>query len=693
MRERTTRWASVEGWPVPLGPTYVPEEDAYNFALYSKHAESVTLLLYGIDDFVNPLLALRLDYTRHKTARIWHCRLPGAALRGAGFYAYSVEGPPPAGRYEWHAFDREKVLVDPYATRIYFPPAFDRRAAMAPGSNAGRAPLGIIPASERPFEWDAGERPRHDADLVLYELHVRGFTRSASSGVSREKRGTYLGLVDKIPYLQELGITAVELMPVFQFDPQDGNYWGYMPMSFFTPHDGYAVRPGCGRQHDELRTMVKALHEAGIEVILDVCYNHTAEGDHRGPVYGFKGIDNSTYYLLTGDPSRPYADFTGTGNSLHTANRYVRKMIVDSLRFWVDEMHVDGFRFDLASVFTRRSDGSISLEDPGIFGDVMADPVLAATRLIAEPWDAAGIEHLGRNLPGLTWSQWNARFRDDVRRFVRGDPGMVASLMCRLYGSDDLFPGDRIHAHRPYQSINYVSCHDGFTLYDLVSYDRKRNWANGLNNADGPVENYGWNCGWEGDESVPPDVRRLRLQQAKNLTCLLLLSNGIPMLRAGDEFLQTQGGNSNPFNQDNETSWLDWTRLEANREFFRFCALMIAFRKAHPSLCRSRFWREDVRWYGADGPVDLSSESRQLGVFLHGASEGDQDLYMMFNAGAADRVFRIQEGVPGEWSRIVDTSLASPDDIQERAREIPVAAPTYSVRGHSVVILTRREGS
>jgi isoamylase len=686
-----TSWASEEGLPAPLGVTWVEAEQAYNFALYSKHAESVTLLLYRLDDVVNPAVTCPLNSLKHKSGRVWHCRVPRAAMNDARYYAYTVAGPGARGRFEWHAFDPAKVLLDPYARSVFFAETFDRRSAIGPGSNAGRAPLGLIAAEGLTFDWSGDRRPRHEWDTVIYELHVRGFTAHPSSGVSPEARGTYAGLIEKIPYLKELGVTAVELMPVFQYDPQEGHSWGYMPINFFAPHHGYATRPSaCAcEQHHEFRAMVQALHAADIEVILDVVYNHTGEGNHQGPVYSFKGIDNSTYYLISGRPEDPYENFSGTGNSLHCANHYVRKMILDSLRYWGTEMHVDGFRFDLASIFTRRADGTIDLDDPPIFGDIVADPHLAAARLIAEPWDAAGAYHLGRDFPGITWLQWNGRFRDDTRRFVRGDPGLVGVLMTRLYGSDDLFPDDRMSAYHAYQSVNYITSHDGFTLYDLVAYNQKRNWANGHHNTDGPSENYSWNGGWEGDADVPPDVVRLRQRQVKNFCCLLFLSNGTPMLRAGDEFMQTQGGNSNPYNQDNETSWLDWDRLAANRDVFRFFKLMIAFRKAHRSLGRSRFWRDDVRWYGVGPAVDLAHHSRSLAFYLDGASQQDVDLYVMINAWETDLVFTVQAGSAAQWRRVVDTALDSPDDFREPGAEAALTSQAYLVRGRSVVVLVR----
>ena len=688
------RWAAAEGLPFPLGATWIEEERAFNFALYSKHAESVELLLYTREDIVNPALVYAFDYLRNKSGRVWHCRISLDAVNGAVYYAYRIDGPLPAGRFEWHAFDREKVLLDPYAISVFFPPSLDRLAASRPGSNAGKAPLGVIAGDYHGPSGRSAPRPaRHEAAAVIYEMHVGGFTRHPSSGVDAEARGTYAGVIARIPYLKELGVTVVELMPVCQFDPSDGNYWGYAPLNFFAPHNGYLARRDGRSQHEECREMIDALHAADIEVILDMVYNHTGEGDHTGPTYSCKGIDNSTYYLISEHPDRPYADFSGAGNTLNCVNPAVRKMIMDSVRHWVHEMGVDGFRFDLASIFTRNADGSINLGEAPLLSDMASDPGLAGLRLIAEPWDAAGAYQLGRAFPGIAACQWNGRFRDDVRRFVRGDPGMVPLLMRRLYGSDDLFPDDRLHAYRPHQSVNYIASHDGFTLYDLAAYSRKRNWANGHGNTDGADENFSWNCGWEGDDGTPPQVARLRRQQVKNFCCLLFLSNGTPMLRAGDEFMQTQAGNNNPYNQDNETAWLDWRRLHANADVFRFFRLMIAFRKAHPSLARSRFWREDVRWYGLGREPDLSHDSRSLAFALHGASQGDHDLYVMINAYSEDLDFNVQEAAAAEWRRVVDTSLESPSDFLESGNESPLQSSHYVVAARSTVILIREPSS
>lgn len=676
-------WEQVEGSPSPLGAIWVDSRRAYNFSLYSRCATGVTLRCYLRDNPAKPVYEYRLDPRINKTGRIWHCWAPVERLRGATLYAYRVEGPtdPAVG----HRFDPEKVLLDPYAHAVHFPPDFDRDAAIRPGPNDGRAPLGVLPpqASDG-FDWGESSPPRHTSKAIVYELHVRGFTARANSGVSSAKRGTFAGLIEKIPYLQELGVTVVELLPVHQFDPREGNYWGYMTLNFFAPHRQYA----CGDPIEEFREMVKAFHAAGIEVWLDVVYNHTCEGDEHGPAYSYRGIDNQSYYLLTPDLSH-YLNDSGCGNMLRAAHPSVRMLVLGSLRYWAREMCVDGFRFDLASILTRNYDGSVNLTEPALLTEITMIAHYTDVSLVAEAWDL-GSYQLGRAFPALTWRQWNGKFRDDIRSFVRGDPGKVGALMLRLYGSDDLFPDGVIDTCRPSQSVNYVTSHDGFCLYDLVSYDRKHNQANGHDNTDGTDDNLSWNCGWEGDRDVPADVLALRRRQVKNFFCLLMLANGTPMFCAGDEFLNTQHGNNNPYNQNNETTWLDWGLLNSNRDMLHFVHGMIAFRKAHPSICRSRFWREDVRWYGVNKGVDLSEHSHSLAYCLLGASRDDDDLYVMINAYWEALQFTVQEGAPGQWRRVVDTSRPSPDDIVEPGQEASLDAAQVTVSPRSIVVLIRR---
>ncbi|MDB4542983.1 isoamylase [bacterium] len=685
--DRKDSWFAIEGSAFPLGATWIPDQQAYNFALYSKHATAVSLLLFREEDSSNPAVIVRLDHSSNKSGRIWHCRVPRTDLRGATHYAYSVDGPKTGDAFDTHAFDPDKILLDPYAKEVFFPPGFDREAAKRAGSNMGQAPLGILFEEHAEFEWGDDRAVCHEHDMVIYEMHVRGFTRNPNSGVADAHRGTFLGVIDKIPYLQELGITAVELLPVHQFDPQEGNYWGYMTLNFFAPHAQYANDPD--NAFEEFRLMVKALHAADIEVLLDVVFNHTAEGDQNGPCYSYKGIDNSTYYITSEEPASPYKNFSGTGNTLHCMNRYVSRMVLDSLRSWVNLGHVDGFRFDLASVFNRNHDGSVSLDDSRIVSAIRADPALGNLRLVAEPWDAAGLYQLGGAFPGKRWFQWNGKFRDDLRRFVRGDPDLVGAVMARLYGSDDIFPDDLYNACHPYQSVNYINSHDGFTLYDLVAYNERNNWANGEENRDGHQDNLSWNCGWEGDEGVPDDVIALRKQQAKNFFCLLMLANGTPMFCAGDEFLNTQFGNNNPYCQDNEISWLDWEEFEANRDFYRFCCLMIAFRKSHPSIARSRFWRDDVSWHGAGAELDMTYESRQLAFYLDGRKENDADLYVMINTGPEDQRFIMQQASLSGWKQVIDTSRASPADFCNLEEAPEMTSEEVLVRCRSMAVFVR----
>ncbi len=677
-------WAEIEGATTPAGATYCKDSDSWNFVITSIHASKVTLLIYTRENQTTPLRQIELDPIRHKSGPIWHYRIKASEIPGARYYAYKIDGPISEDG-AFHYFDADKILLDPYARSVYFPPRFSREAACAAGPNDGKAPLGVLLKPEK-FDWEE-TRPCHNDQLIIYEMHVRGFTKHSSSGVREDKRGTFAGVTEKVPYLKELGVTAVELMPIYQFDPQEKNYWGYMPINFFAPHSKYASSEIGEDQIREFKEMVKALHRANIEVILDVVYNHTGEGGIEQPLYSFKGIDNSQYYIRSKDPSSPFANFSGCGNTLNTSNVAVRALIVESLKYWREVMHIDGFRFDLASIFARKHDGTINSERPPIFAQIRSSRDLADVRLIAEPWDAAGAYQLGRGFPGWLWIQWNARFRDTIQHFVRGDNGFVSELMTRLYGSCDLFPDSLEYSCRPWQSLNYISSHDGSSLYDMVSFEQKRNWANGEENRDGCFEAK-WNCGWEGNDNVPDEVMQLRKQQVKNFFCLLLLANGTPMFRMGDEFMQTQGGNNNPYNQDNETSWLNWDLLKRNMDIFRFVKQMIAFRKKQASICRPYFWRADVHWYGTHGGgVDTSEASRCLAFFLNGDSENADDLYVMINGDDREHNFRINNQNSNAWNRVVNTALLSPDDFCEN--DI-VQGDNYNVKARSIVVLTRK---
>jgi isoamylase len=461
-----------------------------------------------------------------------------------------------------------------------------------------------------------------------------------------------------------------------------------MTLNFFSPHKGYAANHTEGGALEEFRAMVEAFHASGIEIWLDVVYNHTSEAGWDGPTYSYRGIDNQSYYLLTGNRSA-YRDDTGCGNTLRCDHPVVQTLIVDSLLFWIKQMNVDGFRFDLASVFTRKSDGGMDLEHPSLITDIGFLAARHGIRMTAEAWDIESYL-LGRAFPGINWRQWNGKYRDDIRDFVRGISGRVGALMQRLYGSDDLFPDDPENSYRPFQSVNFITAHDGFCLYDLVSYNNKHNQANGHNNSDGSDDNRSWNCGWEGDIGAPAEVLTLRRRQVRNFFCLLMLSNGTPMFCAGDEFLATRKGNNNPYNQDNELNYLDWDLLETNRDVFRFFQLMIAFRKAHPSIARSQYWRDDVHWLGSKAPgVDFSPGGQTLAYCLLGASLRDDDIYVMVNTGANEVSFRVQEGRFDEWMLLVDTSLPSPRDIVGPDENRFLKSAAYTVGGRSVVVLLR----
>ena len=527
--------------------------------------------------------------------------------------------------------------------------ATDRGAAGEPGDNSATAMKSVV-VDPSAYDWE-GDAPlrRPSAQTIVYEMHVRGFTRHPSSGVGERTRGTFAGLIEKIPYLQQLGITAVELLPVFQFDAQDCppgkvNYWGYAPVSFFAPHQAYSSRRDPLGPVDEFRDMVKALHRAGIEVILDVVFNHTAEGDHRGPTLSFRGLDNTAYYILEHDRAR-YANYTGTGNTLNANHPIVRRMIVDSLRYWVEAMHVDGFRFDLASILARDASGQ-PLPHPPVLWDIESDPVLAGTKLIAEAWDAAGLYQVG-SFVGDSWKEWNGRFRDDVRDFFRGAPGAVARIADRLLGSPEIYGHEQREAE---QSVNFVTCHDGFTLNDLVSYERKHNEANGEDNRDGTDDNRSWNCGVEGP-SDDPEIERLRNRQVKNFLTVTLLSLGMPMILMGDEARRSQSGNNNAYCQDNEISWFDWTLVEKHADVHRFVTLLNARRLLRDVEHERRrvtldqlIRQANKAWHGVKlGQPDWSDHSHSLAFEAELRREGLR-VYLILNAYSEPLEFELPSG-------------------------------------------------
>ena len=689
----------LPGHPLPFGVTETRQ--GLNFAIFSKHATAMTLVLFGRRRDA-PVVELPLDPDTNRTGHVWHVEV--AALdRGTryGWRAARVGGDAPAHRY-----DPAAVLIDPYATALSggsrWGVAEPRDGETPPSPWPRRRSLYVSTA----FDWDGTRPPRVPLeDKVIYELHVRGFTQHPSSGVAHP--GTFYGLIEKIPYLRELGVTTVELLPVYEFDelelrfvdPTTGkrvvNFWGYSPLCFFAPKASYASFGFDGAQVNEFRTMVREFHRAGLEVILDVVFNHTAEAPlpPDAPSLSLRGLDNATYYLV--DPiTGKNIDFSGCGNTLNCNHPVVRSLIIDALRYWVAEMHVDGFRFDLASILGRGQDGEV-LANPPVLERIANDPVIADATLIAEAWDAAGLYQVGTFPSFRRWAEWNGPFRDDIRHFVRGDPGFTAALASRLAGSSDLFAPAGL---TPSHSINFITCHDGFTLADLVSFNEKHNEANGENNRDGNNDNVSWNCGVEGD-SDDPAIRVLRGRQSRNMLTLLFCAQGTPMLLAGDEFGRSQRGNNNAYCQDNEISWLDWRMAETNQDLLRFTKLLIAFHTAHPVLGhrdyltgerRGPLNRADVAWHGVElDRADFGSQSRSLAMHLAGehAPRPDCDIYLAANAWEGDLRFALPPPPPGQrWLRVVDTAEPSPRDILAPGHEEPVA-DKISVRARSVVVL------
>jgi glycogen operon protein len=688
--------------------------------VFSRHATAVSLLLFDDPQAAEPFAEIPLDASTNRTGDIWHAQVDGA---GPGtYYLYRVDGPyqPRKG----HRFNRHKLLLDPYVKAVtgsftwdfadargYDPSLPDGSGSMSTVPDAAGMPKGIVVADD--FDWQ-GDRPLNNPlrFSVIYEMHVRGFTLHPSSGV--EHPGTFRGVIEKIPYLRDLGVTAVELLPVQEFDelantrvnPRTGerlqNFWGYDTISFFAPKGRYSSSGSLGEQVTEFKEMVRALHAAGIECILDIVFNHTAEGDETGPTLCFRGFDNSIYYMLDEEDPRRYRNFTGCGNTTNCNHPIVRTLIMDCLRYWVVEMHVDGFRFDLGSVLGRDRDGAI-MENPPILERIAEDPVLRHTKIIAEAWDAAGAYQVGW-FPGGRWAEWNDRFRDDVRRFWRGDTGQVSHLATRVAGSSDLYLRD---GRKPFHSINFVTSHDGFTLNDLVSYAEKHNEENGEGGRDGFGNNLSSHHGIEGP-TTDPAIEAVRNRQVKNFLATLLLSLGTPMILGGDEMRRTQHGNNNPWCQNNAISWVDWGLLARHADIHRFCREAIAFRRRHHAFLRPEFWSgrdasrnaiPDITWLTEAGlPADWKPDSRTLALLVDGnradidADRDDSDFFIMYNASPDEVLFTLAPIPPGKegWYRAIDTSLAPPRDIADAGGEERVATDTCRVAGRSVMVLLSR---
>jgi glycogen operon protein len=601
-----TTFPTGRGRPLPLG--VAPGPDGYNFALLCRHGTHVSLVILPREGGREPLAEIPLHPRQNRTGDHWHIRVAG--LPPTFCFGWRVDGP----RGPRTRFDPTRLLLDPAAPALSGGAVWAGTCEVDPQRTSRRSLFYRGPR----YDWGDDAPPLTPIeDSVIYELHVRGFTCHPSSEVKHP--GTFRGLIEKIPYLKWLGVTAVELMPVFEFDecdcpftnPETGeklvNFWGYNPVAFAAVKAAFAASGKEDGENREFRDMVKALHAAGIEVILDVVFNHTGEGDDRGRTFSFRGLDNELYYLL--DEAGKYLNYSGCGNTVNCNHPVVRDLIMTCLRYWVGDMHVDGFRFDLASILGRDRRGNVMVEPP-VVESITEDGVLADTKLIAEPWDAAGLYQVGDFPFGRRWNEWNGKYRDDVRRFWKGD-GFAGALASRLCGSADLYQrGGRLPRH----SVNFVTCHDGFTLRDLVSYNEKHNLANGEGNRDGGNDNHSWNCGAEGDTD-DPGVLALRLRQAKNFMTTLMLSQGVPMILAGDEFLRTQKGNNNAWCQDNDISWVDWALAEKHAPFLRFVRELIHLRKRHPALRRRRFLTGEFRPAADWVPASPARGSEDAGPF------------------------------------------------------------------------------
>ena len=679
----------MTGMSYPLGATVTAA--GANFSLFSRSATRVELLFFDWVEDTRPRRIIELDPRAQRTYHYWHVFVPG--VKAGQLYGYRLHGPLDPAR--GMRFDSTKLLLDPYGRGVVVPANYSRQAAAQPGENIPAAMKSVV-ADPSAYDWE-GDVPLHRpaSRTIIYEMHVSGFTRHPSSGVAETKRGTFAALIEKIPYLQDLSVTAVELLPVFQFDAQDcpsgrANYWGYAPVSFFAPHQAFSSRQDPLGPLDEFRDMVKALHRAGIEVILDVVFNHTAEGNECGPTLCFRGLANDIYYILDPDPSR-YANYTGTGNTLNGNNPIVRRMIVDSLRYWVGEMHVDGFRFDLASILARDSRGHV-MPNPPVLLDIESDPSMAGTKLIAEAWDAAGLYQVG-SFVGDNWREWNGHFRDDARDFFRAAEGSLKRFADRMIGSPEVYGHEE---REPEQSVNFVTCHDGFTLNDLVSYNEKHNNANGEENRDGANDNRSWNCGVEGP-SDDPAVENLRNRQVKNFLTVTLLSLGVPMILMGDEVRRTQGGNNNAYCQNNETSWFDWTLLEKYADVHRFVKLLTArrllrstehefqrmslnglIRKANKAWHGVRLNQPD--WSDQSHSVALTGEIRQEKLLFH----------LILNAYWEPLDFELPPAANDDanpWRGWIDTAQEAPNDIVPWEEAPAFQGTIYRAEARSVVVL------
>jgi len=688
----TEKYKFKKGSPHPLGA--VKDEKGVNFSVFSLNATGIELLLFNKHDDPQPVQIINLDPKTNKTFHFWHAYVEN--LDAGMHYAYRVDGSKEIN--QGHRYNPNKVLIDPYAFGNTCN-LFVQGDACGDIDNLNSSMRSVV-IDLKDYDWE-GDKPLNIPmnETIIYETHVGGFTKSKTAKVKNP--GTFLAVIDKIPYLKKLGITAVEFLPVMQFDDNtilkdspDGyplvNYWGYSTISFFAPHPGFCVSPEEGTHINEFRDMVKALHKAGIEVILDIVFNHTDEGNHQGPTYNFKGFDNSVYYHLVNNDKQYYMDYTGCGNTVNCNHPITEKLIVECLEFWVREMHVDGFRFDEASILSRGMDGN-PVEYPPVLWNIELSEILADTKIIAEAWDAAGLYQIGY-FPGYRWAEWNGLFRDDIRKFIKGEAGIIGAVANRIGGSADLYESTR---HEPINSINFLTAHDGFTLNDLVSYNEKHNWANGENNNDGINENISWNCGVEG-ETIDEGIERLRIKQIKNFATILLFSQGVPMIVAGDEIRRSQKGNNNTYCHDNELNWFDWESPKKNEEVFDFFCNMNKFRRKHSVIHRARFFdgskneRElpDISWHGCKlfAPDWNDPNARCLAFTLAGFNHED-DIHVMMNMFWEGLEFETPKVMGRNWYRVIDTSLSTGKDFMPEGKEIKIQEDSYIVSPRTIVAL------
>jgi len=707
------------GKALPLGASL--SHGGVNFALFSRNATAVTLIVFESADKNSPRLEIPLDIKKHKTGNIWHCFIRG--LQAGTCYLYRADGPffPERGQ----RFNPHKTLLDPYAKALtdisdwdygkcagYDPDKPGRDLTYSYDDDIAHQPRCIV--IDNNFDWQDDMPLNYPLRFsVIYETHVKGLTANPNSGV--EHPGTYRGVIEKIPFFKDLGITSLEFLPVQEFNeneivrsnPRTGkkltNYWGYSTVAFFAPKGSYSSDKSPGGQVNEFKEMVRELHKAGIEVILDIVFNHTAEGNEQGPTISFRGLDNSIYYILN-ENRRYYQNYSGCGNTVNCNHPVVRTFIMECLRYWVMEMHVDGFRFDLGSILGRDQTGKI-MENPPTLEQIAEDPVLNSTKIIAEAWDAGGAYQVGW-FPGGRWAEWNDKFRDNVRKYWKGDRKETRYLATRIAGSSDLYLRD---GRKPFHSINFITSHDGFTLNDLVSYNQKHNEDNGEDNRDGNNTNLSYNYGVEG-QAFDPIIKTIRERQLRNFFATLMVSLGTPMILGGDEIGRTQNGNNNAYCQDNETSWYDWSLLEKNAGLYRFVKEMIAFRLRHHGFMRPEFFTgkggtykgiPDISWFNERGaPIDWEKIDYYLALRLLGtkadtlADRDDNDFYIMFNANSDPYTFTVADPPPKKkWYRAVDTGQSSPGDILlPGTEEILIYQNSYSIKPRSTVILISKEG-